>query len=225
MLKPIEVELLKSADELFKSDIKIEFDKVVDLVHENNENYQEAVKQNRVGNFIPFSIAGYDFIKIVTEKNLAIVNHCIFKTKDVSVVIGPKKYYQLPEPVYSHRFDFMIGPLSPYLDKFQEIMNIGFEVGLPIAWENFNDIFQSFINIKRTTKYESEEKILLDFDSILPYLLVLAFGFSIAFLALLCEIFHHDFLSQFTSDLFLKNFRSKIQKINVRRIKVQPKLK
>ncbi len=72
---------------------------------------------------------------------------------------------------------------------------------------------------------EEEEKIYLYFNEIFPFFLILAVGFSIAFLALFGEIFYHDFLSQLSKEYFERKFgwmrKTKKQKVKVRRIKVK----
>jgi hypothetical protein len=200
MLKPVHQNFIKSIDELFDSDYQIRKSSFINKIHEDNPRYQLAVENQRV----------------VEKKNsirhkFANIRRCEFFINRMRFHGDGRSYkgtYQIPEVAYSLRRNLYVTPFHMFFDKFQYLMDLSFEAGLPTQWMNFYYDFYFFVcNKKERQVYIADEKEILDFNAILPFFLILAFGFSFALFALLCEIFYHDFISGLID--FLK---SKLQK-------------
>lgn len=205
MLKPIKEKLLKSVDELFESNLKIDFDENLENLYSDNKKYQKVVEQNRVQE-VPYHID--DLTNYLFNENIAMLQDC--KKQKVFQHFGSGKshnnLYIIPQPVFIYRDDLTIAPLHPYFDKFQYLMDLCFEAGLHRGWELFYDTF-SFNYYQDLRAENQDEKEILDFTSIFPFFLMLVFGFLIALFVFLCEIFHRDFLSQLSRKYFIKKIR------------------
>ncbi len=99
------------------------------------------------------------------------------------------------------------------------------EFGLITYWENhYMDEAKLDLSWYGCRSFP-DEKIYLNFREIHPFFLILAVGFLIALLALIGEIFYHDFLSQLSKEYFERKFgwtrKMKKQKVKVRKIKVK----
>lgn len=211
MLQPLQHKLLKTVDELFDSDVKIIENDFIHAIHIDNPKYQNALKNGRV---VSFDLILDNFYEHYSKENMATVQFC----KEFKDLIEKEKiqgFYQITEVAYSLRHNLIILPFHPFIDKIQELMDFSFEAGLPKAWENFyNELYKFPSNFSNERK-NIEKKTFLDFDSILPFFLILAFGFSISLFALFCEIYYYNFaahLIKFFCNLFKKRRKEKIVK-------------
>lgn len=103
-------------------------------------------------------------------------------------------------------------------------MDRSFQAGLHQAWEKFfYDKRDEYFGDREESSDDS--KTILDFDAIAPIFVILAVGFGIAFLMLLWEVFHRDFvaeLKEYYSKKKIKKMLRRKRKIRPRRIKVKP---
>lgn len=134
--------------------------------------------------------------------------------------------YQVPEITTTIREDLYTPPFHPYIDKFQELMDRSFEAGLHQAGEEYYYRRYNEKDGERKPQKRQEEKDILDFESIVPFFLILIIGFGFALLAFLFEIFSRDFLSELSRNYFRRKyneiFRREV-KIERRIIQVKPR--
>jgi hypothetical protein len=128
-------------------------------------------------------------------------------------------FYQIPEVSEANPDSLVVPYFHPFIEKYQEIMDISFEAGLPLAWEFFS--FLAHKNYEKIKRVVFEEKNDLDFMAIAPFFLILAFGFSMATFVFLCEIFHKDFLKNFTRQLLRKKINEIVSKSRKRKKKIK----
>lgn len=219
MLKPIELKLLKTLDELFESDIRINYDLEMNYIDEENEKFKKAIEEGRVGNFLTV-FKNSSIRKFIAERKTAYFDFCSFNRYVMNYGDGKtfQGIYVIPEVVATIHYNFMVAPLSPYFDKFQSIMNICFEAGLHKAWRIFYEIDFLLQNIKISRNID-QRKNTLDFKTIFPFFAILGIGFGISLLVLFCEIFYHDFLLNLSKDYFMRILRRKITGKKVTKIK------
>lgn len=220
MLHPLQHDLLKSNDELFESNIKIN-DISVQAVFQYNSKYQKALKENRIKSF--FTYDDSNWAKKALQENIAVISHICLGSGE-----SWNGMYQIPEMIRV-RYDLYTPPYDPYIEKIQKLMDQSFESGLPTAWQKFYSSERSqYHPIAKTVSME-EEKDVLDFDSLAPFFLIPIIGCSIAAFAFLCEIFYHDFLSNITQAYLrrklgrcFENWRQKRKfKTNTRKAKIK----
>lgn len=111
---------------------------------------------------------------------------------------------------------------SPFIDKFQYLMNLCFEAGLLKAWSTFheNDLANLFKRGEIRRRLLSElpmENVLLTFRQILPMFFILPIGYLISCFTLLLEIFYRDFLSKLNRAFFMKVIKKRRRKFAKRR--------
>jgi hypothetical protein len=120
-------------------------------------------------------------------------------------------------PVYTEKQNLFLVADHPYSEEFQRIMDWSFGAGLLVAWENF------YYRLYQANGKVNSEKNILDFNAIMPFFFILAFGFVIALFALLGEIFYHDFLGNLSKKFIKSKFGKfkKFKRVNVRKIQVR----
>lgn len=218
MLQPIQQKLLKSINELFDSEVKIEFFRDFNNLQKENPKYQKAFAQGRVitleTSFEDDSVWTSEYIK----NNFASLQPCEHFKNLIKHQIDGKSWrglYLIPEVAYTEVENFFTAPFHPYIEKFQELMDRSLEAGLPIAWEQFHYEFINKLYPPEITVKEIKQTKILNFDTIAPFFSILVFGFSIALFALLCEVFYHDFLAELSGELL----RRELQKFFRRKLK------
>lgn len=229
MLHPSEEKLLSTFDQVFESDLMIVKDDRMKELYKNNPGYQKADHDGRV---IEYDDLG-NWTKNLVRKNLVDLQPCNLMRQRIEYEGDGTKYeglYLISDPVYYTENDLYTRPFHPYIDKFQYLMDLSFEAGLPQAWLKFYYAkwFEGYKNVSTP-----EEKIFLDLGLIAPFFLILAVGFIAAFIALSFEIFYHDFVSELSKEYFQQKFRKyilreldvediKIKKVQVKKIVIKP---
>lgn len=227
MLNPARIDHLKSVEEVLDSETKIPLKSIFEEIHEDNPKYQKAVKDGRV--------VEHEFLYYGKEKKeVANIDYCEVN-KDRIEYEGDGKswrgYYLIPEVVYSTFNDLYVKPFHPFIEKLQEIMDRTFEAGMHQEWT------RRFYTVHNAIKYDGnfkrpvriEEKKNLDFEDIVPFCLILAFGFVSSLLSLVFEIFYCDFVSELSREYFERKFgrffkrKRKVKKSKVKIIQVKPR--
>jgi hypothetical protein len=218
MLHPLEQKLFKNFEELLDSEYKINYQELIHFDYQNNAKYQKALDDKRI---IEVDLNFGSLSNQSVENKMAVSQPCKYSKNLIDKLGNRKSYlgvYRIPEAAYIDRENLFVAPLHPYLDEFQRIMDWSFEAGLPIAWEIFYyEAHNEYYTPDNFTKETDISELILDFSEILPFFLILAFGFSIALFAFLGEIFHHDFISK----IYLRQkFANFVAKIFIKKIKV-----
>lgn len=203
MLNPVEEKVFSTIDELLESEMKLKHDLIFEVLQQANPKYQRAVKDGRVIKFEESS----DWTGQLVEMNCAKFVPCKPYKNEIEHDGDGKKYknlYLIPDVAFTQREDFYSCPYHPYIDILQELMDQTFEAGLHQAWEKtFYQIYTTLNSVRKPEKTGKED---LDFDAIIPFFLILAVGFLAALIALLCEIFFHDFVTELSKDYFRRKF-------------------
>lgn len=208
MLEPAKIKPLKSIEEVFESEVK--FWNVPEI---NLKYVDEEVLKDRI---IPTSKLTAGNKKYRGENNIATMTFCPLYLMLMEKYGNGKSYegfYMVKEPIFKDRFNFIVDPTNPYIEKFQgwldlanfnvkfqgqfklklfssffltEIIDRSLEAGLTKIWDE-----KYFENQLTFGKYEEvpPEKDTLTYSDIFPYFLILPIGFFIAFLAFLSEKF------------------------------------
>lgn len=228
MLQPLQEHLIKTVDELLDSEVKIE--KFVDYenVKRINPRYEQAEKDNRVLEF-HFNPSVTDDWKYYTDNNVAANSHCDGIKNAIEHLGDGKSWnglYLVPDVSHTVKNNLLIRPFHPYLDEFQRLIDVSIKVGLPKAWGRFYTQFVNKFYQKKSKKQEFVKEEILEFNDIVPFFVILAFGFSLAFFSLICEIFYHDFLSQISRNYLMNRFEKFWRrKMRVRRVQVRPAIR
>lgn len=195
MLKPVQQKLYKSIEEVFDGEVNIQSNSELNFLYKDNPSYQKAKKDKRVK---AFEHAFYDnWTEAYIKENLAVLQPCrLYKNRIEHDGDGKSwfGFYLVNDVVYNQRSDLVLRHFHPLSGKFQSLMDASFEAGLPMAWENFyyEDLNNEYSE-KKNQLNDSDKKI-LDFDAIGPLFLLLVFGYSIALVVFVCEIFYHDLI-------------------------------
>lgn len=224
MLRPVNQKLLKSIDELFESDnYKIQYFEDFNFVQEDNPKFLKAFEEERVISFEILSEDDEEWTSIYIENKFASMQSCKHFKNLIEHQGDGKSWrglYQIQEVALTERQNLFTAPFHPLLDKFQKLMDLSFEAGLPIAWERFHYEFLNSYNRSENFQRNVEDDQMLDFFEIAPFFLILIFGFLIALLALLCEVFYHDFLLKLPKNYLrmkYQNYVLRVQRKNVKR--------
>jgi hypothetical protein len=204
MLQPVLINPFRSIDELFDSNYKIEWLEEFDFLYDDNQKYQNAVKEKRVID-MRNSLKQETWVEMFVAQKIATAGPC----KTFTDLAGDEKtwkgFYQISEIFMLYREILFIAPFHPFSETFQQLMDSSFEAGLPMAWERkFKEFASKFKKPKINPK--ASDGNILDFGAILPFFLILVFGFLIALFAFLCEIFYHDFLNNLSKEYFKRKF-------------------
>lgn len=211
MLQPVERKWLKSVDDFLNSDIKVHkdfYDEILGMM--DSERFREALPIDRKGE-IECSIRGDHVGVLCGDVNVAYLSQCKFYRNMIEYFGDGKSYYrmyQIHEVLFTERITLFVPDSHPLKDKFQYLMDISFEAGLPIAWERFyfENLKVYLFDEKKQRNLERDQ--ILDFYTILPFFLILAFGFIMAIFAFFCEIFYHDFFKPLLYEFLLKIWKA-----------------
>lgn len=225
MLQPVYEKPLKTIDELFQSNLKFERKYFNTFFNKENQDHQKIIQDDRI---IDVDLSPYDEVWTaqIIENKIALNQPCDHFKNTINEFGDGKSYlgiYQIPEVAYIYPENLYVAPFHPFLDNFQNLMDLSFEAGLPSAWKRFYFEFIRNFYSDLKTKEKLGDKITLDFVDIGPFFLILIFGYMAAVLVILMEIFYHDFIVKleikFSIWKFLKIFKRKIfvRKIKVRR--------
>lgn len=204
MINPLEGKQFKTFDELLESDKSLIVTKMMLNSLKNNQKFQKLFENNRILTEFPTSNTH--------DEKLAIWQPC--DGVDLGLSLGDdfidgyyRNKYKIHQPFSLYFIQLEAGRVNPYLDKFQHLMDLSTEAGLPKAWKMFfeHDV-ANHQNRSRRENYEADFES-LNFSHIIPMFLILAFGFVLAFFVFLIEIFYCDFIAKMFNDLWIAKFR------------------
>lgn len=228
MLKPLRQKIFKSIDELLDSNsYKIEYFEDFNFIQEDNPKFIKAYQGRRVVRSEILSDDDNEWTVEYIERNFASFHSCKHFKNLIEHQGDGKSWrglYQIQEVALTERQNLFTAPFHPLLDKFQKLMDLSFEAGLPSVWEKFHFEFFNSYNKSENFQRIVDDDQMLDFAEIAPFFFLLLFGFVIAFFALLCEVFFHDFvvrLTEYFTKMKIKDSRQKYQKTKVKRIQVK----
>jgi len=154
-------------------------------------------------------------------------------------------YYLLSERIMKNFVRLEASYLNPFIERLQYYMDLSFQAGLPQIWKTFasRDVMNNH------NQQSTAEQDFLNLESIKIVFGILLVGFAVSTFVLLIEIFFHHFLRNLNFADFRQQLRNKInqmaykdkkssrqrhkkvknikrlkpEKLNVRRIFVQPR--
>lgn len=223
MFNSIEAARHNTFDELLKSDTKYKFI-VTPKVHPWLKTLPSYEKVHDRVSTVPLL---KPFLTLASEK-FVIVNHCMNIKHKMNLKrpdVARSYYYILPQKLLVHHKGLDVGLASPYLDRWQTIINRAHESGLIKAWEIYFGVKE--LNRKISGRAHIEEYSDLTVEDILPIVIRTAIFYVLALFIFLCEIFHKDVLSKLSWDLIKIKPKSerkaeRPRKLRVRRIQVKP---
>lgn len=212
MLQPLEEKLLKSIDELLDSDFNIMMASILNLKLYYNPKYLKALKDKRIFHYPMKSLQDFAKMRVATTQCCAWFDYLLTFSPELNTVEG---LYKISEPFSLIPF-LWTGYTSPYVNRLNELMRYCFEGGLLKAWNtdfeiDYANFFKRGEERIRLLQNSKGKKNILDLETIAPFFLILVFGNLVALLALLGEIFYHDFLCRL-SGKYLKKLIDKTWK-------------
>lgn len=217
MVNTIESSRYSTFDEVLQSDIKYNF-VVTPKVH----SWMKILSSYEKVHDRVLTAATYMPSLLLASQKIVIVNYCsnikhrmIMKKPDLASLY----YYMLPQKLLVHHKGLDVGLASPYLERWQNIINRAYETGLIKAWDFFIGVDE--LLRKMRGRDHIEEYSVLTVEDILPVIIRTGIFFLFALFIFLCEIFYKEFLSKLSWDLFVKK-PERLRRLRVRRVQVQP---
>jgi hypothetical protein len=181
-----------------------------------NPKYQKMIAENR-------------WIKVASLKNYKMKDLASFlscPTLDYLVNFSTLKNsfhgkYKLPQPAFATHKRLYAGIMNPYIEKFQHLMLISFEAGLPRMWRLFHYRKLKKLDIETTVEYRKneiikEEKTDVDIEALIPIFVILVIGLLLALFAFLCEILVHDLVKPYIKYRKMKGNRIRRKNLNAK---------
>lgn len=188
MMEPPADHQLKSIQDLKESSYKIHASRVFQVFLNESHEYPEIRKK------IAYNISYDEAVK----QRLVLIFFCEnseFKYhREIFGEIFDKEivnsYYMLPEMFLSYFRFHDAGIINPHLDRLQYYMDWSFAAGLTDHWEMLH-------SLKASTRHKIEERsseedaVMLTMNDLHQNFIILYIGFSLSFLAFLCEYFYY----------------------------------
>lgn len=239
MIAPTEPPKLKSLDEVFESSQKILLSDLIDMLLNESEKYQNALKHGIVNN----TGSKYKIIDLhqMYEENIAIILECNRAKYHLENGLE-SKFYIVEEKLFPYYVRLEVIYLSRFLKQWQLLMDWSFEAGLTKHWKNLVEMSYA--------KNKPSELNILKFDQLFVIFDVIVFLFVVSIATFCCELFwgnivmpylrvrkdknenlnlmeiqrrKFEFLRKKTNGKKLKKLKkSKAEKLKVRRIQVKP---
>lgn len=215
MLKPLQHKLLKSIEELIESDVRVFGWNNVKRRFSDQLKYEHAlsregklVSRDQITSF--YGSGDRDTFGFFYNHSIAALVSCDFWKNQIKFNgdgTSSKGIYLIPEPIDTTRFSLAVAPFHPFVERYQQLMDLSLEAGLPMAWKRFydNDYVEVLFDFYRGRPRTTDEQN-LDFAAIIPFFLILAIGHSIALFALLSELFFHDFIKNLSKEYLARRF-------------------
>jgi len=124
---------------------------------------------------------------------------------------GTSTHYILPQHFFSHFIKLDVGYLSPFTERFQDMMNHAFDTGLTQKWETYylTEMFGSRNENLRSYTKNTAEGHAIGFYQFKRFFKIMLCIYGGAAIILLCEIFWHSFLSKLSWTIVLKLFEKR----------------
>lgn len=189
MVEPKRILPFKTVNDLLGSKYELSSNDFLNFMAQDNPKFKKAVSEGRVSKFDKIK-TNHAFTMPCSEVQLSL----LYGVRGMSY----EKMYILPEPLSYEFLRLKVGYLNPFLNKFQRLMDLSFEAGLLSAWRTFHEMTtrEAYHKEGLTATSPFFKKDILDFEQIQPIIMILLIGLGISLLALLCEIFYHDFVSK-----------------------------
>jgi hypothetical protein len=200
-MEPAYIRKLKTIEEVFKSNLTIGYN-----VNPLDRDYGGFFNETKFRNLYELKEKeDYETLNFLIPCDLINFMQKYYYSKNYNF----DTVYILKERFFIEFLCLDAGILNPYIEKFQELMDLSFEAGLPKMWTNFLNA-DMFEKVHWTQFYEDDiPSDSLEFEQIFPIFRVLSIGFLIAGFVLLLEIFHFDFWVNFKFEFYWRKFCGK----------------
>jgi hypothetical protein len=194
---------LSTLNELLDSSLKIFVDRDAEEIMKENLKFQKAIKQGRI--LFTSDQQKFGLMNLSGIIDCEIASH---------VTSGPNpSHYMIKQTIMSYYTELHVAYLNKYLRRWQQIMDRCFEAGLPQMWDTFEG------NSKITVEYGNIPYEILSIQNIVFASLVLVVGWVCASMAIICEVFIHDFVEPAIRRWKMKKRDQKLGKINFKRLR------
>jgi hypothetical protein len=139
-------------------------------------------------------------------------------------------YYEISEIMSWIYMELEASYLNPFIDRFQYLMDLSFQAGLPQMWTVF--VRQISNNLRRTFDDVDDEKQFLELSDLLGIFVIYFALCGLAVVAFFGEIFWHDCLGNLRFNCIVSSIKNKLKccrikdqnsKVKVRKIIVRPR--
>jgi hypothetical protein len=207
-MEPAYIRKLKTIEEVFKSNLTIGYN-----VNPLDRDYGGFLNETKFRNLYELKDEeDYETLNFLIPCDLIDLMQKYYYSKNYNF----DTVYILKERFFIEFLYLDAGILNPYIEKFQELMDLSFEAGLPKMWTNFLNA-DMFEKVQWTQFYEDDKPSdSLEFEQIFPIFGVLSIGFLISGFVLLLEIFHFDFWVNFKFEFYWRKFCGKNLKKSIK---------
>ncbi|KAL7012864.1 hypothetical protein ACKWTF_015084 [Chironomus riparius] len=217
MIQPEIENRIKTVKELIESDMRILMsDHFIGIVKDSKEF--QAVK-SRVDvldaeKLLTIKMREDMIVSSIDQKSVIIMQcDCVrsFLQKYLKAMMN---YYLLPQKIISTHGHLAVGNQNPFLKKFQYLMDLSFEAGLPHAWKLLLD--RNFDEDTRSG-HELGNLRLKDLSQIFYFMI---FGHACAVFVFLIEVFFRDFIVKLDWSYYaskLRNFVNELSKLKIKK--------
>jgi len=206
MIQPESENRIKTVKELLDSDMRISVaDYFADVV-KNSKEFQAINSRMDVFNS-DLQTAGEIILRTLYENRVLILKCRLVPSFMNWFDTVRKNYYKLPQNIITSFGYLGVGYHNPFIQKFQHLMDLSFEAGLPQAWILFLD--QNDYEVT-THSHESANLGLKDLSQVF-YLLII--GHVCSIFMFLFEIFFHDFIDKIDLSFYTSKLRNYINEL------------
>ncbi|KAL7012863.1 hypothetical protein ACKWTF_015083 [Chironomus riparius] len=208
---------INTVKELIESDMRILVsDRFAEIVKDSKEF--QAVK-SRVDIIIPKTITFDELnnaLNTSVKEKSAIILQCdcvrIFLDRYISAMTN---YYVLPQKIITTYGHLAVGNQNPFLQKFQHLMDLSFEAGLPQAWDLF---FERKNEKSLENGHQLSNLSLKDLSQIFYFMII---GHACAAFVFLIEVFYCDFIEKLDLSFYNLKLRNCINEFSKLKVKTQ----
>jgi hypothetical protein len=209
MIEPYPENRLETVQDLLDSNYGIATDEGFAFIIKNNEGFK-ALRSKIKATDINISAK---FRHEIELKRYALVSLCEVLDSDLKQTLNHElisdHFYMLPEVISWEYIRLEAAPFNPYLEKFQYLMDLSFEAGLPHMWKVFEDMDES--SVIRPQHSDILDNLRLEDLYEVFMILIILHGLSMA--ALFGEIFYHDCLRHISVCDLINRTRQRMRKL------------
>jgi hypothetical protein len=120
-----------------------------------------------------------------------------------------KYYYLMPEKFIKFFVQLEASFLNPFVERFQYLMDLSFQAGLPHIW----NVYHSVVNSYPIIQTSSDEFEYLKLEDLSQVFSILGIGYGLSVAVLLIEIFFHDVLRKLKFEYLGQKLRNRVHQM------------
>ncbi|CAH1708941.1 unnamed protein product [Chironomus riparius] len=211
MIDPIRDETLKTFDEVLATKYKFLMNQLFAALINDTEEFK--IDSSR--KIVRFNNATDTFSSRILERKYVIITKCdhaefYISNKLLDGIMLLDYYYLLPTRLLSSFVRLEASHFNPFLQMFQNTMDLCFEAGLPYIWKVFE--FQNVVSYYKSTF--NDEPVYLELKDLTQVFSILVIGYVFSTLTLLAENLFHRHLKRIKLAYFARNLKVKAYHIS-----------